>query len=136
MVEVNFSYNFSTKLGKFLTPVLVFKYFLIVILCFLIFPSRYFKPIFTLPVVSSPRLAAGGKRDTTQMELVYCLNITIFSSLLLMRLHREVYQGFQPCYDIFCWWCQRMFTPQVPCTPSRLHCPIANSASTQSQQPV
>ena len=39
------------------------------------------------------------------------------------------------------WWhlpqvrCQALFRPQVPCTPN-LHCPIANSASTQSQQPV
>ena len=31
--------------------------------------------------------------------------------------------------------CQGLIRPQVPCTPS-LHCPIANSASTQSQQPV
>ena len=49
--------------------------------------------------------------------------------------HREVYQEFQPSYDIFRRWCQGLFRPQVPCTPS-LHCPIANSASTQSQQPV
>ena len=48
---------------------------------------------------------------------------------------REVYQEFQPSYDIFRRWCPGLFRPQVPCTPS-LHCPIANSASTQSQQPV
>ena len=48
---------------------------------------------------------------------------------------REVYQEFQPSYDIVRSWCQGLFRPQVPCTPS-LHCPITNSASTQSQQPV
>ena len=48
---------------------------------------------------------------------------------------REVYQEFQPSYDILRRWCQGLFRSQVPCTPS-LHCPIANSASTQSQQPV
>ena len=37
--------------------------------------------------------------------------------------------------DIFRRWCQGLFKPQVPCNPS-LYCPIANSASTQSQQPV
>ena len=58
-----------------------------------------------------------------------------FSFILLIHegSHREVYQEFQPSYDIFCRWCQGLFRPQVPCTPS-LHCPIANSASTQSQQ--
>ena len=49
--------------------------------------------------------------------------------------HRgEVYQEFQPSYDIFLRWCQGLFRPQVPCT--LLHCPIANSVSTQNQQPV
>ena len=32
--------------------------------------------------------------------------------------HREIYQEFQPCYDIFCRWCQRLFRPRVPCTPA------------------
>ena len=49
--------------------------------------------------------------------------------------HREVYQEFQLSYDIVRRWCQGLFRTQVPCTPS-LHCPIASSASTQSQQPV
>ena len=49
--------------------------------------------------------------------------------------HREVYQEFQPSYDFFRRWCQGLFRPRVLCTPS-LHCPIANSASTQRQQPV
>ena len=31
--------------------------------------------------------------------------------------HREVYQEFQPSYDIVRRWCQRLFRPQVPCTP-------------------
>ena len=43
--------------------------------------------------------------------------------------HREAYQESQPSYDILRRWCQ------VSCTPN-LHFPIANSASTQSQQPV
>ena len=49
--------------------------------------------------------------------------------------HREVYQDFQPSYDIFRRCCKGLFRPQIPCTPN-LHCPIANSASTQNQQPV
>ena len=32
--------------------------------------------------------------------------------------HREVYQEFQLSYDIFRRWCQELFRPQVPCTPS------------------
>ena len=61
----------------------------------------------------------------------------LFSFILLIHegSHREVYKEFQPSYDIFLWWCQGLFRPQVPCSPS-LNCPIANSASTQSQQPV
>ena len=60
-----------------------------------------------------------------------------FFSILLTNegSHREVYQKFQPSYDIFHMGFQGFFRPQVPCTPS-LHCPIAISASTQSQQPV
>ena len=60
-----------------------------------------------------------------------------FSFILLIHegSHREVYREFQPSYDIFCRWCQGLFRPQVPCTP-RLHCPNANSVSTQSQRPV
>ena len=49
--------------------------------------------------------------------------------------HREVYQEFHPSYDSFRRWCQGLISPQVPCTASP-HCPIANSASTQIQQPV
>ena len=60
-----------------------------------------------------------------------------FSFILLIHegSHREVYQEFQPSYDIIRRWCQGLFRPQVPCTAS-LHSPIASSASTQSQQPV
>ena len=43
--------------------------------------------------------------------------------------------GFPTQLDIFRRWCQGLIRSQVPCTPS-LHCLIANSASTQSQQPV
>ena len=32
--------------------------------------------------------------------------------------------------------CQGLFRPHVTCTPGWLHCPIANYASRQSQQPV
>ena len=34
-------------------------------------------------------------------------------------LHREVYREFQPSYDIVRRWCQGLFRPQVPCTPSQ-----------------
>ena len=62
---------------------------------------------------------------------------TTFCFILLTHKgsHREVYWEFQPSYDIFRRWCQGLFRPQIPCNPN-LHCPIANSASTQSQQPV
>ena len=30
----------------------------------------------------------------------------------------KVYRKFQPSYDIFRRWCQGLFRPQVPCTPS------------------
>ena len=62
---------------------------------------------------------------------------TFFYFILLIHegSHREVYQEFQPSYDIFHRCRQGLFRPQVPCTPC-LHCPIANSASAQSQQPV
>ena len=64
------------------------------------------------------------------------INSFFFSNLLTHEgSHREVYQDFQPGYDIFRRWCQGLIRPQVPCTPS-LHCLNANSASTQSQQPV
>ena len=49
--------------------------------------------------------------------------------------HWEVYQEFQPSYDSLGMWCQGLFRPRVPCTQS-LHGPIADSASTQSQQQV
>ena len=59
-----------------------------------------------------------------------------FSFILLTHegSHREVYRDFQPSYDIFRRWCQGFFRPQVPY--ASLHCPIASSASTQSQQTV
>ena len=65
-----------------------------------------------------------------------CLS-AFFSFILLIhkRSHREVYQEFQPSYEIFRRRCQGLFRLQVQSTPS-LHCPIANSASTQNQQPV
>ena len=61
---------------------------------------------------------------------------SLFSFILMIHegSHREVYQEFQPSYDIF--RCQGLFRPQVPWTPNLVHYPIANSASTQSQQPV
>ena len=65
------------------------------------------------------------------------MSFYFFSFILLIHegSHREVYQELQPSYDIFRRWRQGLFRPQVLCTPI-LHCPIANSASTQSQQPV
>ena len=44
--------------------------------------------------------------------------------------------GFRTQLDIFRSWYQGLIKPQVSCTRSQLHCPIANSASTQSLQPV
>ena len=76
--------------------------------------------------------------DSVGMSLLTWCEGGSFCFILLTHegSHREVYQEFQPSYDIFHRWCQGMFRPQVPCTPSP-HCqPIANSASTQSQQPV
>ena len=64
------------------------------------------------------------------------LNIHLFLFILLThkRSHREVYQDFQPSCDIFCRsGVEGYLGLQVPCTPC-LHCPIANFASTQSQQ--
>ena len=56
------------------------------------------------------------------------LSIILFCFILLThkRSHREVYQKFQPNYDIFRRWCQGLIRPQVPYTPS-LYCPIANN---------
>ena len=51
--------------------------------------------------------------------------------LLSHRSHREAYREFPPSCDIVRRWCQGLFRPKVPCTPS-LHYPIAKSASTQS----
>ena len=55
-------------------------------------------------------------------------NRVLFYYFLLTHegLNREAYQEFQPNHDIFLRWCQGLFRPQVPCTPS-LHCPIDNS---------
>ena len=69
-------------------------------------------------------------KQVGEAQLIFC-----FILLTHEGSQREVYQEFQLSYDIFCRRCQGLFRPQVPCTPS-LHCPIANSASTQSQQPV
>ena len=52
-----------------------------------------------------------------------------------MSLFLFFLKKFPTQLDIFLRWCQGLIRPQVPCTPS-LHCPIASSASTQSQQPV
>ena len=52
--------------------------------------------------------------------------------LIYKGSHREIYQEFQPSYDIIRRWCQGLIRPQVLCTPN-LHCPIANTSSIQSQ---
>ena len=49
--------------------------------------------------------------------------------------HREAYRDFQPSLTSSAGGAKGCSEPQVPCTPS-LYCPTANSASTQSQQPV
>ena len=76
------------------------------------------------------------KRDNFPIPNHIC-NIFFVCFILLTHegSHRKVYQEFQPCYDIFCRWCQGLFRLQVPCIPS-LNCPIANSGWTKSQQPV
>ena len=70
-------------------------------------------------------------------ELIKSSKASLFSYILLIHegSHKEVYQGFQPSYDIFLRWSQGLFRPQVPCTPS-LRCPMPNSASTQNQQSI
>ena len=72
-----------------------------------------------------PALSGGG-------YVKWMFQFWVFGFILLTHegSHREVYQEFQPSFDIFRWGCQRWFRPQVPCNP-HLHCPIANSASTQ-----
>ena len=42
-----------------------------------------------------------------------CYLYNFFSFILLIHegSHREVYQDFQPSYDIFCSWCQGLFRP-------------------------
>ena len=69
-----------------------------------------------------------GWAQLTGISAIFC-----FFLLTHEGSHSEVYQEFQPNYDIFRRWCQRLFRPQVPCTSS-LHGPIANS--TQRQQPI
>ena len=65
------------------------------------------------------------------MRFVNVFTFFFLSYLLTLMgqqvLYSEVYQEFQPIYDIFHRWCQRLIRPQAPCTPS-LHCPIGNSA--------
>ena len=62
-----------------------------------------------------------------EAELPFCIPLTHEGS------HREVYKEFQPSYDIF------RRSGAKDCSDHRLHwlhCPIANSTLTQSQQPV
>ena len=63
----------------------------------------------------------------------YSSTILFLILLTHKESHREVFREFQPSYDIVHRWCQELFRPQVPCTPS-LHCPI--TISIQNQQPV
>ena len=50
-----------------------------------------------------------------KFELVPVMRDVFFLTLLIQeRLHRVVYQEFQPSYDIFRRWCQGLFRPQVP----------------------
>ena len=60
------------------------------------------------------------------LSIDFLSSITAFILLTHEGSRREVYQEFQPSYDIFRRWCQGLFRSMVPCTPS-LHCPIANS---------
>ena len=88
-----------------------------------------------------PILYSRAELDSTKFTQVKgLLRVVLGSFFSILQTHegshREVYQELQPSYDIFRRWCQGLFRPQVPCTPS-LYCqPIANSASTQGQQPV
>ena len=52
------------------------------------------------------------------------------------RSHREVYREFQPSYDIFRRYGAKGCSDHRFRAPPNLHCAAANSASTQSQQPV
>ena len=73
-------------------------------------------------------------RSTCKQRLAL-YKMSSFWSKQTVHEHWVVYQEFQPSYDIFRRWCQVLFRPQVPCTPS-LNCLITNSALTKSQQPV
>ena len=55
----------------------------------------------------------------------YFVLLYVFSFILLIHegSHMEVYQEFQPSYDVFRRWCQGLFRAQIPCTPS-LHSKI------------
>ena len=94
--------------------------------------------LFTLPI---PDLGAFLKLFFTLALLTFRPSLGSFnisnklSNDINEGSHREVYKEFRPSYDIFRRWCQGLIRPQVPCTLS-LHCPIANSSTTQNQQPV
>ena len=59
-----------------------------------------------------------------------------FLPILLFCFILQTHGGFDSdVYRDFQVWCHGFFWPLVPCAPS-LYCPIANSASTKSQQSV
>ena len=74
------------------------------------------------------------KQPEKNTPILFCFILLIYE-----RPHRKVYRDFQPSYDILCRSGAKgsLDGRSFLFTPSRLHCqPIANPASTQSQQPV
>ena len=94
----------------------------------------YFLKFFILPVKKDKYLPAQWATWITAKIFKVCLQKLFFLLLTHEGSYRAVYKEFQPSHDIFRRWCQGLFRPQALCTPS-LHCPIASSAPTQSQQP-
>ena len=97
--------------------------------------SQVLKPVTNIKSQRLFRRRWLDKRVDLRNHTPFCLighHVSFFCFILLTYggSHTEVYQEFEPSYDIFRRWCQGLFRPQVSCTPS-LHCPIANSASTQ-----
>ena len=107
---------------------------------------RWLFVCYLVNIVNIPCFSAtAAKRVSSTFEKIQLQITRSYNSVSVFRIfyillthegsHREVYQELQPSYEIFLRWCQGLFRRQVLCIPS-LHCPIANSVSTRSPQPV
>ena len=68
----------------------------------------------------------------------FIIILYFFSFILLIHegSHREAYQNFQPSLTSSAGGAKGFSDHRFRAPPAGLYCPIANSASTQSQQPV